>query len=362
MLPMLQQFVSDNLQLIYTQVIVDVITWIGLIYCIWTEPTIGNFFLLLATAILVPIFLVVSDTTSSILTCRWTITFPIIPLLIIQLLLRQRQWYGRTNTTTTVTSTTSTLWNRFVFVISIGMVLISIAASILFPPVQLPVTKSFGNETSYDVGVASFYLPIILKNKNRDNSETCDIKNTLFDHSHVPVKLLYPTTMTKQSSRTSMPYLSSINPTKFLKESMKAAAPKELKQYDWLMHHWLLVRIPLIPNATLKNSYDDTTKTNDKEQEQQQQKQRLPLIIFSHGLMGNSDLYTYQTMSLASSGFLVLLVNHLDGSAPVAQHYNGTHRTFDYSIVQLWLDGKHIEYTSTYVKNRKKYRNGKKVE
>jgi hypothetical protein len=49
-------------------------------------------------------------------------------------------------------------------------------------------------------------------------------------------------------------------------------------------------------------------------------------------------------MSLASQGMLVLMVNHLDGSAPVAEKHDGSRVLYDYDIIELWKDGKHEEY------------------
>eukprot|EP00797_Seminavis_robusta_P023670 Sro390_g132960.2 (483) ;mRNA; r:58774-60222 len=206
--------------------------------------------------------------------------------------------------------------SRILCYTSLLMVLMSIAASILFPPLQLPQVQSGG---PYDVGAVSFFLPI-----QQEETDSCD----MFNHTHVPVRLLYPTIRSNDSSDKTTPYLSPSLAMEFLQESMKAAAPPPLKPYDWLMHHWLLTELPIQKHAAL---VPQTTK--------------FPLVVYSHGLMGNADIYSYQAMSLATQGMLVLMINHLDGSAPVAEHHDGSKITFDYDTLQLWKDGKKKEYT-----------------
>ena len=47
-------------------------------------------------------------------------------------------------------------------------------------------------------------------------------------------------------------------------------------------------------------------------------KKRLPVIVFSHGLAGNRNLYAGLLTSLASQGYLVAAIEHRDGSASCA--------------------------------------------
>lgn len=44
---------------------------------------------------------------------------------------------------------------------------------------------------------------------------------------------------------------------------------------------------------------------------------KLPIILFSHGLLLSKDVYTFVCSDLASYGYLVAAVNHNDGSLPV---------------------------------------------
>lgn len=49
-----------------------------------------------------------------------------------------------------------------------------------------------------------------------------------------------------------------------------------------------------------------------------------PVAIFSHGLGGSLEMYSHVNQQLASSGHLVVVVNHCDGSASVASPKRGT--------------------------------------
>jgi platelet-activating factor acetylhydrolase len=43
---------------------------------------------------------------------------------------------------------------------------------------------------------------------------------------------------------------------------------------------------------------------------------RFPLVIFSHGLVGTRNTYSHFCSSLASEGYVVVAVEHADGSSP----------------------------------------------
>jgi pimeloyl-ACP methyl ester carboxylesterase len=92
----------------------------------------------------------------------------------------------------------------------------------------------------------------------------------------------------------------------FCEETMIAGAPGPLKSYGWMLHTWKLTQI----NA---KKYAEPLCLEPG----------LPIIVFSHGLGGNADLYTYQTMALAAHGYLVVVIDHTDGSAPVAPRKDG---------------------------------------
>jgi platelet-activating factor acetylhydrolase len=61
----------------------------------------------------------------------------------------------------------------------------------------------------------------------------------------------------------------------------------------------------------------------------------LPVIIYSHGLGGHADIYSYQTHTLAAQGYVVLTLTHADGSSPFLVYPDGTKREYDYEPQRL---------------------------
>lgn len=284
---------AGGLEVIPSRVLLDVAAWIGLSYSIWTATHWKNSVAFLGTVCMV---IMTSGPTS-----RWPVSFPMAPIVAIQTIRR----FGKLQN------------SKLLKFLSFFLVAISVGLAVLFPPLQLPRAQAGG---PYSVGAVDFFLPI--DPAKAQGQDVC----SLFNHTQVRARLLYPTHSTEQNK---MPYLHPSLAIEFLQESMKAAAPPELKAYDWLLHHWLLAELPAQRHAGLMPSSE---------------KETFPLVVYSHGLMGNYDLYSYQAMSLATQGVLVLMLNHLDGSAPIAEHKDGSRITFDYDIVQLWKDGKEEEY------------------
>lgn len=307
-----------GLHVIPSRVFLDLISWFGLIHIIWTPVSSSSVSRLRMSNAFALAFTVSFILATCGMTKRWTITFPLFPLVLLQL---SRQ----------------TIWNveasRIIKYLSTFLVFVSMGLSLLFPPLKLPEVVG----GPFAIGGVEFYLPIDASLPFKTSAAedlTCSVS---FDHSHVQVKLLYPTALKGDDSMdvkgNTMPYLSPSLALEFLQQSMIAGAPPPLKSFDFLMHNWLLTEIPVQQNAPLVSKAT---------------KGKLPLVVHSHGLMGNADVYSYQAMSLASQGMLVLMVNHLDGSAPVADHFNGTRVTYDHDMVQLWIDGKEEEYVRKY--------------
>jgi platelet-activating factor acetylhydrolase len=120
---------------------------------------------------------------------------------------------------------------------------------------------------------------------------------------HVSVRFYYPT-LEKSGW---IPYLRHELSDVFCEETMIAGAPDPLKGFGWMLHTWKLTQI----------------KAKQHAEPLQQDGTGLPVIVYSHGLGGNVDLYAYQTMALAAHGYLVVVIDHTDGSASVAPRKDG---------------------------------------
>jgi hypothetical protein len=266
-------FFWGGLRPIAHHVIVDVLALVGFGYGASTQPDSLN------AAVLVSTYLF-SVAFSGNMTNRWTILFPMAPFVVLQGLRRllSNKWIRRT-----------------IAVLSVLLILIAAALSVLFPAVELPplLTKQF------NVGVADVFLPVNFEHMGTANSknESCANPNS---QDHVTVRILYPTLEAPES----FPYLRKDTAAIFCEESMKTGAPPPLKAFSWMLHYWRLAKIPVKANA----------KPLDKVS---------PIIAYSHGLGGNAELYTYQTMALAASGYVVLVLTHADGTAPVVRRKDG---------------------------------------
>ncbi|KAF5390728.1 hypothetical protein D9757_002652 [Collybiopsis confluens] len=77
------------------------------------------------------------------------------------------------------------------------------------------------------------------------------------------------------------------------------------------------IKIPIHPDAPLLHPSEPGAKW--------------PLLIFSHGLGGNTSAYSQLCMSIASTGKVVLIIQHRDGTSPVCRTlYKGKNRTMMY--------------------------------
>lgn len=229
-------------------------------------------------------------------TNRWSLSLPLVPFGVIQLARRAplRPWI------------------QLVMCV-LGALLIAMAAGlcILFPAVQIPLPGG-----PYRVGVVEFHLPV-------DFSST-PAGDTCSSHSELPVKLFYPTT----DAAGHYPYLNPQIADEYCRKTMQFGAPHALKQHGWMLHTWKLATIRAKQNATL---LDEPSRL-------------LPIVVFSHGLGGNADVYSYQTMELASQGYVVLVLTHQDRSAPVVALSNGTELHYDFDIVQLLFQNRADDY------------------
>lgn len=278
---------------IKSRLVLDALTLTSLLFC--THSPVEN---VSNGVILVAAILMTIGTAG--LTCRWTLTFPMVPIVLLQSLRRLESCSGP--------------WVALaVTILSTLFIVLAALLSVLFPAIQLPPIQG-----EYNVGIVKLHLPVNLKTVYNESSSI----TTAVD-DFVSVRILYPT----EDETTSLPYLDSSIALDYCKETIAFGAPSPLKQSGWLLHNLRLIQMPLAPNA-----------------EPLQRENKLPIVIYSHGLGGTATTYTYQTQHLAAQGYVVLVLDHTDGSAPIVRKRDGTKRTFDYSIGQMWKDGKHVEY------------------
>eukprot|EP00521_Asterionellopsis_glacialis_P014293 CAMPEP_0195302062 /NCGR_PEP_ID=MMETSP0707-20130614/30414_1 /TAXON_ID=33640 /ORGANISM="Asterionellopsis glacialis, Strain CCMP134" /LENGTH=332 /DNA_ID=CAMNT_0040365201 /DNA_START=598 /DNA_END=1596 /DNA_ORIENTATION=- len=70
----------------------------------------------------------------------------------------------------------------------------------------------------------------------------------------------------------------------------------------------------------------------------------MPLVVYSHGLGGTSEIYSYQTLNLAAMGNIVISITHTDGSSPMVERIDGSIVYRDVEIDKLTAAGKHVEH------------------
>ena len=63
---------------------------------------------------------------------------------------------------------------------------------------------------------------------------------------------------------------------------------------------------------------DDKNEKHKKHEKNKKNQTKLPVVVFSHGLAGNRNMYAGLLSSLASQGYLVAAIEHRDGSASCA--------------------------------------------
>jgi dienelactone hydrolase len=269
--------VWGGLRPILGQVFVDVLALVGCSYSAATPPTKQNGATLLATGLLMVIL-------SGNLSNRWTIVFPMVPLFLLQGLRRlfSNKYIG-----------------GILCVLSFFFIILAGLLSVLFPAVELPPVL----DAPYNVGVIDLFLPVAFAHSTTiPGAQDDDVCPPFQDH--VSVRILYPT-LDKPDW---VPYLRPTLSEIFCEETMLAGAPPPLKPFGWILHTWRLTQMKATRNAQPLDLNEDGG---------------LPIIAYSHGLGGNADLYSYQTSALAAHGYVVVVVDHTDGSAPVVPLKDG---------------------------------------
>ena len=199
--------IGGGLHVIVLQVIVDALGVLGFGYSALAKQDFKNVQILTITSSITVGF-------SGNLTNRWTMIFPMIPLLILQIL---RSLIISNNNNN---HPKKKLWlKRLIGILSLLSVALGGTLSVLFPPVELP--PSMGK---YNVGIIDTFLPINMKKYysspiviDEDDTHGYTCPNKEHDDDHVTVRILYPTL--DQSAGT-MPYLKPATSIEFCEESI----------------------------------------------------------------------------------------------------------------------------------------------
>ena len=191
---------------------------------------------------------------------------------------------------------------------SFGLVTFSAILLILFPTVQLAQVegKYYGKDKSGKIGMVDIFLPVTLEGKEEETvlepkyliEEINGVKTT-----NVTVRLFYPADNSSQKHGVS--YISK----KLCDTFIQTMNPKPLSHFGMLIHSWCLTKLPVSRNAKPRDMLSCGRKMN--------------LAFYSHGLFGNSTFYSYQAISLAAEGHLVMMVEHRDGSQVSTPTKNG---------------------------------------
>ena len=304
-------FLFGGLQPIWSRVALDAVTISFLGLCISTEA--GDFNTI---ALLIPVLM---TWFTAGLTNRWTLSFPMVPLLMLQQS-RRLSFVRRSSWASILIAVLSTI-----------LLLITTFLCVAFPPLQPPPVIG-----PYKVGIVDLHLPIAGHGSNSDNYNNNNNNND----RHVVARILYPT---DNHHTGTMPYLKPNLASAFLKESVLNMAPPPINSLYWILDYWKLITIDSIQHAPpmmmarheRQDRYKNTTTKTHK----------FPLIAFSHGLGGSASVYSHVTRSMAANGHVVIAVDHTDGSHPMVVTKNGTVIPYDSSpIAELYSRGKVLEY------------------
>ena len=281
-----------GLRPIPSRLALDIATIVSLTFCAFTEPNHFNHVLLGLAAF--------GTVTTAGLTHRWTISFPLVPFLVLQTLRRLDL---------------GPVWVSIVIgTLSSLLILLSTALSILFPAVELQPVKG-----KYNVGIIDLHLPVDFSESKR--------RGSLLGTQHqdeITARILYPTDEEPED----LPYLDPESAPLLCDELMKAGAPGPLKSLGWMLHTWRLTHIRAKRNAQPSNHLD-----------------QFPLAVYSHGLTGIAAIYSYQALNLAASGTVVLMVDHTDRSAVATRRRDSTHLLYDpRPVTDIYMNGKEVEY------------------
>ena len=297
-------------------------------------------------------------------TNKWTLTFPMVPLILLQLLRRALLPNKTTTNVTDATGTRSTptetrtststttkeeerenafmIWiSRAIAALSIGLIVLAAALSVLFPALQLPLpvhqaAGRGGERPRHRVGVVDLFLPV--RGLTFDGHLETGTRESR-GQDHVTARVLYPADDDRRRRRNEgygtyprgpgpgpgpgagVPHLRPETAADFCEQTMRHGSPPPLREMGWMLHNW---RLGTLGPAVRRDAPVLPSPSGG-----------WPVIAYSHGLGGSAELYSYQTIALASAGYVVLVVEHADGSAPVIPRKDGSRLLRNATVEQV---------------------------
>eukprot|EP00559_Dactyliosolen_fragilissimus_P002338 CAMPEP_0184859826 /NCGR_PEP_ID=MMETSP0580-20130426/4805_1 /TAXON_ID=1118495 /ORGANISM="Dactyliosolen fragilissimus" /LENGTH=620 /DNA_ID=CAMNT_0027356671 /DNA_START=56 /DNA_END=1918 /DNA_ORIENTATION=+ len=264
---------------------------------------------------------------------RWTISLPQCSFVLLQIFHRTIVTYY---SETEIADILFLNWvDRLTLVSSLVCIFLAAVLSFLFQPVELPpidflengnnISEKTGSKKQiYPIGTARLHIPI------RNTSESKISKS-------IPVRILYPISETQggKSGSQRTPYLPPSISLKLCEAHMKLAPPPFNNMAPFMLNQWRLITIPAKENAMPLNITSSDEKDDVNQGKDVNKKNRL--VIFSHGLTGCASTYSYTCMSLASAGYLVVQIEHGDGSSIGYENAEGSFVEYETKIHEMSL-------------------------
>ena len=129
-------------------------------------------------------------------------------------------------------------------------------------------------------------------------------KHTAQRYAHLGVTVFYPSSLDASPKAGAQ----------FMTAAQLVPLAKQLGIPSWIMSHISLGRTKAVPELPLVSpgvaSAAAAGVVGDGK--------KLPVVLFSHGLMGVANMYSMQACELASQGYVVFALTHNDGSAILA--------------------------------------------
>ena len=83
--------------------------------------------------------------------------------------------------------------------------------------------------------------------------------------------------------------------------------------------------------------------------------QKLPVLLFSHGIGGNCEIYSQLCADIADAGFVVVALEHEEGSASYAMNSNGDEIFYKFPPKDMpYTREKVVKFRETFLEQRKR--------